>query len=211
MRMVRRWSGISKFAAALGIALWAGTDVSASTLIEYHTSGAIESGGVTGAPVISFRSLSDASVNSPSFLSLGDFQVAALPAGQSTTYSHVPFHITLIVDKVDGSTATPNETPIVITGELNGTTTGPKQSTVRATFNPSSTLSFQTGDFVNFLTVPGSGLLLVPSTTNNGVTTAEAHVRTVAQSIPEPTTVALFFTTLAGLGLRRYLSARRPV
>lgn len=210
MRMVRRWSGISNFAMAVGLVLATGSGVSASTLMQYSTSGSVESSGVTGAPVITFKSLTDASVNSPSFLSLGDFQVAALPSGQSTTYSHTPFHITLIVDKAAGSVPSPNETPVVVSGELNGTITGSKQSTVRAKFDSVSATTFQTGQFLNVLTVPDSGLYLVPSTTNNGVTTAEAHLRTIATPIPEPTTIALFLTTLAGLGLRRYLGANRP-
>lgn len=209
MRMVRRWSGLSKFAVALGLVLVTGSNLSASTLVQYSTSGNVESTGVTGAPVITFKSLTNASIDSPSFLSLGDFQVAALPAGQSSSYSNTPFSITLIVDKTNGSAPNPNGTPIVITGELNGTITGGKQSTVRATFDTLPSTSFQTGSFTNFLTAPDSGLFLVPSTTNNGVTTAEAHLLTVA-TIPEPTTIALFLTTLAGLGLRRYLGSHRP-
>jgi hypothetical protein len=209
--MVRRWSGISKLALTLGLVLGSGLPVSASTLMSYTTSGTIDSTGVTGSSIISFKPLTDASFNSPSFFSLGDFQVAALPAGQSTTYDHTPFHITLIVDKADGSVPSPNDTPIVINGELNGTITGPKQSTVRATFDAVGSPSFQTGQFLNILTLPDSGLYLVPSTTNNGVTTAEAHLRTLpAPTIPEPTTIALFLTTLTGLGLRRYLGAHRP-
>ncbi|WP_237722898.1 PEP-CTERM sorting domain-containing protein [Singulisphaera acidiphila] len=201
--MVRRWSGVSKLALALSLLLLTGANVSAGTLVTYSTSGTVESGGVSGSGVISFKSLTDASFNSPSFFSLGDFQVAALPTGTSTTYTNTPFSITLIANQVDGEVPVPNGSPIVISGVLNGTITGGNQSTVRALFNPIGEVPFQTGEFANVLTLPVTDIYLVPSTTNNGVTTAEAHLRT---TVPEPTTIALFLATLAGLGLRRLRS-----
>lgn len=209
MRMVRRWSGVSKLALALGITFFTGVSASASTLVTYSTSGSVESSGVTGSGVISFKSLTDASFDSPSFFSLGDFQVAALPAGESTTYDNTPFNITLIVNEVDGGVPVPNGTPIVISGVLNGTVTGAKQSTVRALFNPIGEVPFQTGQFAHVLTLPVTDIYLVPSTTNEGVTTAEAHLQTTP--VPEPTSIALFLTALAGLGVRQRFRAASAV
>ncbi|WP_254053386.1 PEP-CTERM sorting domain-containing protein [Singulisphaera sp. GP187] len=207
--MVRRWSGVSKLVLALSVAFLAGGNVSASTLVTYSTSGTVESSGVTGSGVISFKSLTNASFDSPSFFSLGDFQVAALPAGESTVYKNTPFSITLIANEVDGGVPVPNGTPIVISGVLDGTVTGGKQSTVRALFNPIGEVPFMTGAFANVLTLPVTDIYLVPSTTNEGVTTAEAHLRT--SPVPEPTTIALFLTTLAGLGLRHRFRTTSPV
>jgi hypothetical protein len=210
MRMVRRWSGLWTIVAALGLTAMPGSGASASTLITYSTSGTIASSGVTGTPVISFDSLNQNTLNSPSYFSLGDFQVAGLPGTQSTTYNATPFQITLIVNDVNGVAPTPN-TPIVLTGTLDGTVTGSKQSTVKVHFDPIGTLDFQTGQYDQKLTLPQLSATLVPSTTNDGVTTAEAHLVTTLNSthIPEPTSIALFLTTLAGLGLRRHIRTRR--
>jgi len=64
------------------------------------------------------------------------------------------------------------------------------------------------------LSIPQGSQLLVPSTTFNGETTVEGLVTTtgVPNSVttaPEPSTIALFLSTVCGLGLRRFVLARR--
>jgi len=206
MRMERRWNGMLRLALALGAAILTGSNASASTMIKYTTSGAVGSENVTGSNVITFKSLPSATFGSPSFFSLGDFQVAALPSGTSTTYDNTSFQISLMVDEVDGVVPDPNQSPLVITGKLDGTVTGSNQSTVRAIFDPIGEIGFRTGNVMNYLTLPVTDVYLVPSTTNNGVTTAEGHLRTVP--VPEPTSIAFFLLAIAGFGARQRLRSR---
>jgi hypothetical protein len=90
--------------------------------------------------------------------------------------------------------------------------TGDNQSSVVATFDPISNSTFLTGQYSNTIGILDSPLSLVPSTTNNGQTSAQATLDTQFQNhnpIPEPTSIALFLTTLAGLGVRHRVRARR--
>ncbi len=211
MYAVRRRSALSTFVILLGLTALDSQSVKASTLIQYSTSGTIDSSGITGVPDISFVSLSQNQFSSASFFSLGNFDVAPLPEGQSTTYNNTPFHITLVVNQIQGLVPDPNQTPIVLNGYLNGTITGSKQSSVQATFDPIGNIQFQAGPYENTLTIPDLKLTLVPSTTNGGLTTAEAHLRSfpTGAPVPEPTSVAMFLTALAGLGIRHRLRTLR--
>ena len=106
MRMTRGWTGLRTSVIALGFAAWAAAGAGADTIINYSTSGTVESDGVVGDPVISFNSVNSGqnnSFNAPSNFSLGSFQVAALPDGQTTTYTNTPFHITFLVDTINGA------------------------------------------------------------------------------------------------------------
>jgi hypothetical protein len=188
--------------------------VQASPVVNYSTSGTIDSAGVTGTPVINFRSVLDGSFDSPSSFSLGDFQVAALPSGQTVKYTNTPFHITYLVNTVDGNPPNPNQTPIQVSGLLNGQISGANQSNVHATYDPITNSNFLTGSYNNTISITDNPLTLVPSTTNSGQTSAQAFLETASTStspsggggtttVPEPSTIAVYLTALAGLGVHR--------
>jgi hypothetical protein len=181
------------------------SESSLSSLMQFGTSGQVGTTGITGPNVISYVPVSSGSFTTPSAFSLGTFVVGYQPQGTTTTYDHTPFSITYTAQKVNGDVPKPNETPITITGFLNGSVSGPDQSNVVATFDPIGTPNFITGAYANTLSVLDPQVSLVPSTTNSGQTTAQAHLEVVAAPIPEPATIALFLTTIAGLGLRHRL------
>ena len=124
------------------------------------------------------------------------------------------------MNTVDGVTPSPNQTPITVTGVLNGSVSGNNQSNVTATYNTISNGTFTTGNWSNTLSITDNPQSLVPFTTNGGLTSAQAMLTstmlsTTASStsgststsgtpdIPEPSTIALFLTTLAGLGVHK--------
>ena len=216
-------AGVSASVLVLGLIAPA-LKAQASPVVNYSTSGTIDSAGVSGTPVINFNSVLNSTYESPSSFSLGDFQTAALPDGQKTTYTDTPFHITYLVNTVDGTKPNPNETPIQVSGVLNGVVTGGNQSHVVAKFDPISNSSFVTGSYSNALSITDNPLTLVPSSTNSGQTSAQAFVTSTPLStpppsttgdvggtttVPEPSTIALFLTTLAGLAVHR--ARRRAV
>jgi len=206
-----KMTGLTTAVMALGLVA-SGMKAQASPVVNYSTSGTIDSSGVTGTPVISFNSVLNSAFDSPSSFSLGDFQVAALPSGQTTTYTNTPFHITYLVNTIDGAAPKPNDTPLQVSGVLNGSLTGGNQSHVVANFDPIAGSPFQTGSFSNTLSITDNPLTLVPSTTNNGQTSAQAFLESTPTStpppdstttVPDPSSIALFLTTLAGLGIHR--------
>ncbi len=165
-------------------------------------------------------------------VSLGTFVVTALPAGQTTTYNNTPFSITFAPQTLGGQAVTSGQ--IILSGTLNGQVSG-SNSTVTADFNqasgypasnPSSPFTISNGTTsqtlsFNFpLTSSTSGVpitteLLASPSTNNGQTTAQLELMNGsgngpgAVAAPEPSAIALFLTTVGGLGLRRYIRARR--
>jgi hypothetical protein len=209
MRMSCQMTGLRAGVLALALVGLGASSGRADTLINYSTSGQVSTTtGVSGPGVISFIPVTSNQFNSPSAFSLGDFQMAALPSGVSTTYVNTPFSITFLANTVNGVEPNPNDTPFELTGTLNGTITGASQSSVVAKFDPIANPTFMTGEFLNTLSFTDNPLSLVPSTTNNGRASAQAYLTTETR-VPEPTSIALFLTTLAGLGVRHRVRARR--
>jgi hypothetical protein len=226
MRMTLGWTGLRTAVIALGLLACAlpGANAgsianNADSILMYDTAGSIDTSssvdGVTGSNMISFVPITSASVNANSNFSLGYFQVTGQAAGQSTTYDNTPFSITYSPGSIDGNAVTGTAQ---INGVLNGTVTGGDYSTVVATFKSVSNSTFSTVDNGNLVTsvlsIPQGSQLLVPSTTFNGETTVEGLVTTSGlpineQAAPEPSTIALFLSTVCGLGLRKYVLARR--
>jgi hypothetical protein len=202
----------------------------------YSSSGSIGSTGIsspdgsTPSNVISYSfgnagsGGSSLTYNGTSAITLGQFQVATLAAGQETDYKNTPFSITY--NPVSYSNGTTNlayptsPVPITISGFLNGAITGSTSSVV-ATFSPPSNAAFATPDSVtlNTISIPNNPLNLVASSAG-GNTTVQALVvatspspagggGTNPPSTPEPTTLAIMATALVGLGLRKQLRKTR--
>ena len=227
MRMTQGWTGLRTAVVALGLVACAQTGANAAaistndSILGYSTAGSIDTtttaDGVSGTNVISFVPITNSQVSATSNVPLGYFQVAAEPTGQSTTYTNTPFSINFIPATIAGDTPT-SSSPVTITGVLNGTITGSNQSSVVATFNTFngvSTLATTGGTYASSLSIPQSSMLpLVPSSAGSGATTVEGMIATQLSPnneipAPEPSTIALFLSTVCGLGLRKYVLGRR--
>jgi hypothetical protein len=226
MHKIKGWTGLRSAVIALGLVAWTATGAEASPL-SYTTSGQVDTtSGVTGTNVISYVPLSSGNTvdlgpeQTQTNVSLGNFVISPLAASASTIYKDTPFQISFLPQSYNGEVINndpQNPTTVVLTGKLNGEVSGPSSSTVKATFDPISNSQFPLGaaGTGNFSLTSGS-LLLAPSTSNSGTTTAQGLVTfttgttgSTGSPVPEPSTIALFLTTLGGLGLRRYVFARR--
>ncbi len=225
MQMTQGWTRLRIVAIALGLFTWTSSIAKADGILTYSTSGyVVGSTGVStmvdGAAVapttnaITYGSVNNATVDTISNLPLGEFQVAPLAADMTTTYANTPFSFTLIPSAYNGA-ALSNFTPPTVNGVLNGTLTGGTQSSVIATITSITNTPFQLGNASSTLAGLPNQVLLVPNSAG-GVTTLEAAINTVGTvgpsqaPVPEPSTIALFLTTVGGLALRRYVLARRP-
>ena len=216
MHRIQGWTGLRAAVIALGLVAWTATGATAAPL-SYTTSGQVTpTTGVSGTNVVSFVPLSsgnsvDLSTGQTN-AGLGNFVISPLADGATTTYSNTPIQISFQPQSY-GGTSISSDAPVVVSGVLNGVVNGPSSSTVTATFNPPSPsmLSLGGNGTADF-SLPTSTLLLAPSTTNNGTTSAQGLVTSSTGSespVPEPSTIALFLTTVGGLGLRRYVLSRR--
>ena len=213
MQMTQGWTRLRNVAIALGLFALSGSTARADGILTYSTSGFVEgTQGVTGTNVITYGAVNGATVDTNSNLPLGEFQVAPLGANQMTTYDNTPFSFTLIPSAYNGAPLS-DFSPLTVTGVLNGTEAGNSQSSVIATINPIPNDTFQLGSATSTLAGLPSEVLLVPNSAG-GITTLEGAINTVGvvnptAPVPEPSTIALFLSTVGGLALRRYVLARR--
>jgi len=215
MHMTKGWSGLRTAVIALSLFAWTTTGVKAAALLDYSTSlASIGPAGINGAPVVNFVGLQDATVDpTSSNFALGNLQVAKLPDGASTTYTNTPIEISVLPNAFGGSSLT-GAGQITINGLLNGTISN-NLSSVNLTFNSVSNGTFDLGgsatSTVNVL--QKTPTLVVPYS-DTGVTSLEGTIMTNGSPnpyvpAPEPSTIALFLSTIGGLGLRRYVLSRR--
>jgi hypothetical protein len=187
-------------------------------------------GGATPSNVISYSFGNAGSGGSSltyigtSAITLGQFQVATLAAGQETDYKNTPFSITYNPVSYSNGTsnlAYPTSTvPITISGFLNGAITGSASSVV-ATFTSVSNPAFASpdGSTLSTISIANNPLNLVAPSAG-GTTSVQALVSSTSPapaggggtnppSTPEPTTFAILATALVGLGLRKQLRKAR--
>jgi hypothetical protein len=214
MQMTQGWIRLRSVAIALGLFAWASVSAKADGILTYSTSGFISgTSGVTGTNAITYESITNATVDTTSNLPLGAFQVAKLTGDTtSTTYNNTPFSFTVLPSEYNGAPLS-DFTPLTVTGVLNGTLTGDSKSNVIATINPIPSDTFQLGGATSTLAGLPNQLLLVPASAG-GTTTLEGAIATVGTvnpqaPVPEPSTVALFLSTVGGLALRRFVLSRR--
>ena len=225
MRMTRGWTGLRTAVIALGLLAWNAprADAAATTttpdLLEYSVVGNVgntaqqgvtSTMGASGLNEIGFNQVTNAVIDPTSNIPLGSFVVNPLQAGQETTYNNTPFTLTFTPEQFNGASLSGNQ--ITVSGTLNGTVNGPFQSSVQVAFNPLTNNGFELapGSSSTLNLLPGDQKLLVPSSAG-GITTMEGLITTTGLQVPapEPSTIALFLSTVCGLGLRRYVQVRR--
>ncbi len=197
MHRIQGWTGLRAAVIALGLVAWTATGATASPL-GYTTSGQVDTTtGVTGTNVVSFVPLSsgnsvDLSTGQTN-VGLGNFpRSRRLGRRNDNLPEHT--HPDQFPAPVLCRNSISSDAPIVVSGVLNGVVNGPSSSTVTATFNPPlpSLLSLGGNGTAEF-SLPTSTLLLAPSTSNNGTTSAQGLVTSSTGSespVPEPSTIA---------------------
>jgi hypothetical protein len=219
MHMTKGWSGLLTAVIALSLSAWTTTGVKAApvpNLLDYGTAVVnIGPTGISGTNVVNFVPVQSAAIDPNSNVPLGEFQVTKLPDGASTTYTNTPFEINFIPTSY-GSTSLTGVSPIHLSGILNGTINGNYASNVSVSFNPVADGTFQLNGVPSTLNLQQNDQKLLVPYSAGGTTTLEGTIVTSGNpnpnpeaAAPEPSTIALFLSTLGGLGLRRYVLSRR--
>jgi hypothetical protein len=224
--------------ASLLMAGMAGTAAQAAPIsVDYSTSMSITDIGVGGPPVVGYVGVTDAKVHTDvaatygtvlnplpsgmgSLLPLGEITIGRLPGnpGQTTTYDHTPFYLTVTVNSLNGETHTANPQSYTVAGYLTGALTNDGPSSLTATFLrpdfqsasiPVGTIaSLGSGGFDTFLSLPdGTTTISRPDGIPAGLTLGGVLIS--VQSAPEPGSFAIL--ALLGLAQAGWIGLRnRP-
>jgi hypothetical protein len=184
-----------------------------ATPINYLTTGGV--GGAPDSPITFQAVPGGGSFDPPASFTLGEFHVAALPEGQSKTFTNTQFLTTLTLLAPGPTIPTSKRYDLLLTGRLDGTLTGPSQSSVVMTitsvtpapvplpadpaFDPIVAPPFP----LDLLKLDGP-LALNPASVAGGITVFHAQV-----AAPELSTFSIFALAMGGLGLRCHWNRRR--
>ncbi|MFM1801751.1 MAG: hypothetical protein RJA81_1103 [Planctomycetota bacterium] len=172
----------------------------------FTTSGQIGSEGITGINALSFKSQNDPVWGTTGTRYLGQFLVAPLPNGVTTSYNNTPFSVSILPLglQVNDIWYT-NTEPIVLKGRLNGTVTGNTYSSLVATFDPVDPwVDIVQGGVPNYQTfLTGVGPFLVNPDNSTQVSMNWMLVENVVP-VPEPSTIIVISS-----GLSLFWVARR--
>jgi hypothetical protein len=204
-------------AASLGVRIDASPIAST---VYYQTDGWVGSsspGNPDGAVTFTGASHATNPVSLPGTLSLGNFDVASLPATEALTANDTPFHIIVnmgLQPPQNGSQSWVTS-QLEVDGVLNGTITGNTQSSMVATVTSvhqlgNGTLPFPLSDFqvLGPVTLTPYDQNPVKWPSNGGPFVYSLSSELTAQvipasSVPEPTTLAVLAVGAAGYALRR--------
>ncbi len=219
MRMTQGWTGLRTAVIALGLIAWCHQQAPRPTRSSNYWNTArpdrsiTSSDGVTGANVISYVPITNAS-NRPDVEPPSGFVPGRRPAGRPVddVQQHAVQHHVRAVH-VQWNRPDRHPSPVTITGTLNGTVTGAIPVERGGHIQPDhQRLVPARGRVQHAEHAADHASLLVPSSAG-GTTTMEGIIKTVGghpeAPVPEPSTIALFLSTVGGLGLRKYVLARR--
>ncbi|WP_422928436.1 PEP-CTERM sorting domain-containing protein [Singulisphaera sp. PoT] len=182
--------GFSTLVLALTVFGGLGMNAAEASPITYSTSAWIDGNFGPGASPISLGT-SSGTLYTPGSINLGTFNTSlSLPESASLTYANTPFTIDVYFNTSSGTSI------LQVNGLLNGTITGTTSSTLQAS------VASVTNIGGNPLPFPlDTFQVLAPQTISPGG--ASPLYAYVSYNVPEPTTLALCGSVLAGLAVRR--------